>query len=249
MKKALVLSGGGARCIAQIGYAQCLKENGIEFDCFSGSSGGAVVSAFLAKGYEPKEIFEIIKCINFKKYMKLNLFRGSIFHLDKFYPLFKKYGLDDFKNLKHELHIAVTDYENYETKYINSGDLAKYLIASSSLIPIFAPTKIDGRYYVDGGFTDNLPVAPCLKSDFILAINVNPIMRFKNTFFGNLHSAAYILLNNNIKYSKDRASKYTEIKECGNYSILTMKNFDKIYEAGFKKAKKDIDSLKRKCNV
>lgn len=245
MKKALVLSGGGARCIAQIGYVQYLRENGIVFDCFSGSSGGSIVAAFLAKGCEPKEVFEIIKSINFKKHIKFNFFKGSLFHLNEFYLILKDYGLTDFKNLKHRLYVTVTDYETYETKYIEDGDLAKYLLASSSLIPVFAPMKIDERLYIDGGFTDNLPVAPCEESDFILAINVNPILKFKNTFLGNLYRAGYILLNTNIKYSKDRADKYVEIKECGNYSIFDLKNFDKIYEAGYKEAKKDIEFLKR----
>ena len=245
MKKALVLSGGGARCIAQLGFTQYLKEQGIEFDCFSGSSGGAVAAAFLAKGYDPKEVFEIIKSINIKKHIKLNLFNGSIFHLNEFYSILKDYGLDDFKNLKHKLYVAVTNYETYDSEYIENGDLAKYILASSSLIPIFAPIKIEDRYYIDGGFADNLPVSPCLNYDYILAINVNPILKFKNTFLGNLYRAGYVLLNSNIKYSKQKASKYIEIKECGNFSIFDLKNFDKIYEAGFKEAKKEIEHLKK----
>jgi len=47
MKRALVLSGGGARCVAQLGYVQFLNEIGIEFEVFSGASAGAIISAFL----------------------------------------------------------------------------------------------------------------------------------------------------------------------------------------------------------
>ena len=240
MKKALVLSGGGARCIAQLGYISILKEQGIEFDCFSGSSGGAIVSSFLAKGFEPKEVFEIIKNINVKKYLKLNLFKGSIFHLKKLEPLLKNYGLINFENLKYKLFIAITDYEEYKTIYVNKGDLAKYVIASSSLIPVFSPYKIEDKLYIDGGFSDNLPVTPCKNYDFILAINVNPPISFKNSFLGNLYRAGYIMLNSNIKCSKKLASKYVELKECGNYSIFDTKNFDKIFKIGENEAKKDL---------
>ncbi|NPA82330.1 MAG: patatin-like phospholipase family protein, partial [Epsilonproteobacteria bacterium] len=36
MKKAAVFSGGGARCVAQLGYISMLKKWGVEFDAFSG---------------------------------------------------------------------------------------------------------------------------------------------------------------------------------------------------------------------
>jgi len=241
MKKALVLSGGGARCIAQLGYISVLEKQGIEFDCFSGSSGGAIAASFLANGFKAKEIFEIIKEINVKKYIKLNLFRSSIFHLKKLEPLLKSYGLINFDSLKYKLFIAITDYEEYKTIYINKGDLAKYIIASSSLIPIFAPYKIENKFYIDGGFSDNLPVTPCKNYDFILAINVNPPIQFKNSFFGNLYRAGYIMLNSNIKYSKKLANKYVELKECGNYSIFDTKNFDEIFKIGEDEAKKELN--------
>ncbi|WP_187647770.1 patatin-like phospholipase family protein [Nitrosophilus labii] len=245
MKRAAVFSGGGARCMAQLGYLSFLKEMGVEFECYSGVSGGAIVASFLAKGYKPKEIFEILKSIDYKKLIKLNIFGGSIFHLKKVYPLLRDFGLKDFSDLKYKLYVAVTDYETYETIYRDSGDLAKYLIASSSLIPVFSPFEVDGRVYIDGGFTDNLPVTPCVDSDFILAINVNPPLRFKNSLWGNFYRAGYIMLNTNIRYSKQKAHKYVEIKKCGVFSIFDTKNFDKIYEAGYEEAENDIEFWKR----
>ncbi|WP_281951905.1 patatin-like phospholipase family protein [Nitrosophilus kaiyonis] len=248
MKKALVLSGGGARCIAQLGFIEVLYENGIFFDIFSGSSGGAIIAAFLAKGYRPKEIFEILKDIDFKKFIKFNFFKRSIFSFKNADKLLDSFNLDDFSNLEKKLYICVTDYDTYETLYIDGGKLSHFLLASSSLIPIFEPYNIDGKYYIDGGFTDNLPTAPCLDADFICAINVNPPIKVKNSFFGNFYKAGYIMLNNNIKYSKQKAHKYLEFKECGNFSIFDMKNFDKIYDIGLKEGKKEIDYFKRLYN-
>jgi len=239
MKKALVLSGGGARCFAQLGYVSYLESLNIKFDLFCGSSGGAIIGAFLAKGYKSREIFEILKKIDFKKLISFNFFKSSIFKFKDAKELLIRYKLDDFENLENELYVTVTDYESYETKYINSGKLCDYLLASSSLIPIFEPYQIDGKIFIDGGFTDNLPVKPCLKSDFILAINVNPPLKFKNSFFGNLYRAGYIMLNTNIKHSKKFANKYIEIAECGKFSIFDTKNFDNIYNVGFMEAKKD----------
>jgi len=240
MKKALILSGGGARCVAQLGYVSYLKEMGIEFDLFSGSSGGALVAAFLAKGYDPFETYQIIKKINFKKLIKFNFKRNSLFHLKKAVLFLEdEYGLKSFDDLEKKLFVCVTDYESYETLYINSGQLAHCLMASCSLIPLFEPYMIEDRLFIDGGFSDNLPVTPCLKSDFTLCINVNPPLRLKNSFFANFYRAAFILLNSNIKYSKDKSDKFVEIQECGEFSIFDTKNFDRIYKAGLQKAKKD----------
>ena len=239
MKRALVLSGGGARCFAQLGYVNFLENIGIKFDIFSGSSGGAIIAAFLAKGYSAKETYEILKDINYKKYIKFNFLKGSIFYFKDVKNLLIKNGLYDFENLKHKLYVCITDYETYETIYVDSGDLADYLLASVSLIPIFEPYPIGEKVYIDGGFTDNLPVTPCKEADFICAINVNPPVSFKNTFFGNLYRAGYIMLNNNIKFSKKLADRYIEIEECSKFGIFDTKNFDNIYMAGYKKAKKD----------
>ena len=56
------------------------------------------------------------------------------------------------------------------------------------------------------------------------------------------------MLNNNIKYSKQKAHKYVEMKECGRYSIFDTKNFDNIFEIGLKEAKKEINYFKRLYN-
>lgn len=57
----LVLSGGGARGIAEIGVIQALEENGIPIDYITGTSIGAIVGGLYASGYSPAEMMELIK--------------------------------------------------------------------------------------------------------------------------------------------------------------------------------------------
>ncbi len=240
MRKAVVLSGGGARCLAQVGYLGVLKKWGIEFDAFSGSSAGAIVSSLFAKGMEAEEILEFVKSIDFKRVIKFNFFKNSVFKMDKVLDIFYEKELYDF-NLSKKLFVCVTDLDTYEPLYIDRGDLGKFLLASCSLIPLFDVCKIDSKKYIDGGFTDNLPITPLLGYDFILALNVNPILKIKESFFKNFYLAAFIMLNANIKFSKERADKFVEFKECGKYSILDRKNFDEIYQIGVREAKKERD--------
>jgi len=53
---AVVLSGGGARGIAQVGVLKALEENGIPIDFVAATSLGAVVGGLYASGYSPAEL-------------------------------------------------------------------------------------------------------------------------------------------------------------------------------------------------
>lgn len=52
----LVLSGGGAKCISQIGVLQVLDSLGVEVDYIAGTSMGAIIGGMYALGYTGKEI-------------------------------------------------------------------------------------------------------------------------------------------------------------------------------------------------
>lgn len=52
----LVLSGGGAKCMAQIGALKVIEEAGIKIDYIGGTSMGAIVGAMYAMGYTVSEI-------------------------------------------------------------------------------------------------------------------------------------------------------------------------------------------------
>lgn len=56
----LVLSGGGAKGIAEIGVIKALEENNIPIDYIAGTSMGAIVGALYASGYTPDEMIELI---------------------------------------------------------------------------------------------------------------------------------------------------------------------------------------------
>lgn len=63
-KVGLVLSGGGARGISQLGVLSILDEYGIEIDQITGTSIGGVTGGLYATGYSPENIKEIFKSID-----------------------------------------------------------------------------------------------------------------------------------------------------------------------------------------
>ena len=60
-------------------------------------------------------------------------------------------------------------------KQMHSENITQFILASASCFPVFPMCKIDGEYYVDGGYYDNLPIDFALKlgADTILAVDLN----------------------------------------------------------------------------
>ena len=63
----LVLSGGGARGLAHIGFLSVLEEQGIRVDCVAGTSMGAALGALWASGYSSARMQEIVRSIDWQQ--------------------------------------------------------------------------------------------------------------------------------------------------------------------------------------
>lgn len=64
----LVLSGGGAKGIAHIGFIAALEQDSIPIDCIAGTSMGAIVGSLYASGYSPSEMMELIASPKFREW-------------------------------------------------------------------------------------------------------------------------------------------------------------------------------------
>lgn len=70
-KIALVLSGGGARGIAQLGVIDKLSEQDIRFDMIVGTSIGSIIGGFYSSGYTIKEIKNILNNFDWDRALSL----------------------------------------------------------------------------------------------------------------------------------------------------------------------------------
>lgn len=66
----LALSGGGARCLAQIGVLQAVEESGFQIDFIAGTSMGSFVGGMYAAGYSAKQLRDLVKKIAWADIMK-----------------------------------------------------------------------------------------------------------------------------------------------------------------------------------
>jgi NTE family protein len=87
---------------------------------------------------------------------------GSLVVLREKLSLFLK--VKTFEELQIPLIISVTNLNRGCNELISSGNLIDWVVASASIPIIFQPVVINNYYYVDGGLTNNLPIACRIQS-------------------------------------------------------------------------------------
>lgn len=79
----LVLSGGGAKCISQIGVLQVLDSVGIKVDYIAGTSMGAIIGGLYALGYSGKEIEAYFRRTDWDALMTNEVPRNRLGYFDR----------------------------------------------------------------------------------------------------------------------------------------------------------------------
>ena len=187
-KLALVLGGGGAKGAYQVGIWQGIRELGIEPDIITGTSIGALNGALMVQGdYDrSRELWDsiaynhvfagepnpVVERIN----SRVELFAGGLSELvggtvdiTPFEALIYSYANEGALRAS-PVQFGMTTVEvpllkpcELSRDQIPSGRMADYLLASASCFPVFPPRLIDGHYYIDGGYHDDIPISLALR--------------------------------------------------------------------------------------
>jgi len=83
---ALVLSGGGAKGLAQIGVLKALEEAGLRPDLIVGTSMGAIIGTLYAAGYSPQMIDSLVKTVQWNDIFSNIINRKNLFVSQKSEP-------------------------------------------------------------------------------------------------------------------------------------------------------------------
>jgi NTE family protein len=95
---------------------------------------------------------------------------------------FHKPGMiDRFEDLPHRLFIGATDQDSSEHVVFGAPGAPRVPVhvairASVALTPFYAPERIDGRYYIDGGFTRTTNMRVAVQEGATLVILVDPMV-------------------------------------------------------------------------
>lgn len=177
-KLGVALGSGSARGWAHIGVLQELRDNGIDVDVVAGCSMGAMVGAsYLADKLDDlanwatdltwRDVFGLLD-------VHLS---GGVFEGRKLFEFIQSHMGDmTFADLDKPFAAVATDIETGREVWLRNGPLASAIRASASLPGLLTPYKTpQGRYLLDGGLVNPVPVSLCkaMGADIVIAVNLN----------------------------------------------------------------------------
>lgn len=270
MRRAIVLSGGGAKGAYEIGVWKALRRLGISYDIVTGTSVGALNGTLMVQN----DYFKALKLWYYMDYSKVIdvEINGKYKTKKGKEEILKKYakgmsvggyelsGLEKvidgalneekFINSKIDYGLVTTYFPSLKPKFVkkdnlNPGELKNYLLASASCFPAFKPTKIENDLFIDGGYYDNLPInlAVDLGADEVIAVDMGAIGFTKPVKNKNVN-ITYIRPKNNLgsflAFEKDYARCAIDLGYNDTMKVYSKLDGDKYT---FKKG-----SLKRNYN-
>jgi predicted acylesterase/phospholipase RssA len=180
-KLGYALGGGAARGLFQIGVLSVLEEQGITPDIIAGTSMGSIIGAMYASGLKAKDLKQIAYGIDWRQVMRLTdivaLPRSGIIHGKRIMALLRSVlGDISFSQLQCKYAAVAADLYSGQQVILAEGSLIEAIRASISIPGIFKPVYYRGRYLVDGGLVNVVPVSVCrdLGADFVIAVNAIP---------------------------------------------------------------------------
>ncbi len=165
----LALSGGGARCYAQIGALKAVEEEGLRVVAIAANSSAAIIGAMYASGRSAQELEIIARGIDFSSFLDLDGATGLFGH-DGVRGLLAEHAAATFEELAIPLTVPTVDIERAEMIAFNKGTLAPPVCASNAFPGLFTPVEFGGRNLMDGGIINNFPV------DLIRAMTTQPVL-------------------------------------------------------------------------
>lgn len=177
------MGSGSARGWSHIGVLRALLERGIEPSIVTGSSSGSLVAA----SYASNQLDALETWV--RSLTKMDIWRlldasfsgGGVMRGNR---LMRVVGeqLDDssIETLTRKFGAVAVDLYTGKEVWIQSGSILNAVRASSGLPGLFKPIHHEGRWLIDGGVLNPVPVSLCraLGADYVIAVNLNlPLAR------------------------------------------------------------------------
>jgi len=190
------------------------------------------------------------------KWVKITWTRPSILKTEKIDAVFQTLFEDRLVgDTKIPLKVAATDFETGELKIFSQQDrvLLKDAVLCSMSIPVlFSPMVLDGKTYVDGFLSSNLPCEHVSDQQLpILAVDVmseNSMDRYdgRRSILGKAKAllksserAFYLMVKNQTETSLARCKDVIRLKpELKDYKVFQFHKWEEMKAKGYQEAKK-----------
>jgi len=158
----IVLAGGGARSLVQIGVLRELEEAGLSVDRIAGCSMGSLLGALYATGLDgaPLEAICYAELVRRKPLGDYTLPRKSLLSGRRVDAVLKRRFGDaaPIEALPRQFRCVSTDLRARAAVVHSRGDLAAAVRASSRLPVLLPPVRAGKQILIDGAILNNLPV-------------------------------------------------------------------------------------------
>jgi NTE family protein len=198
-KLGLALGGGGARGLAHLGVLLALDEAGIPVSMIAGTSMGAAIGASKAIGADLTMVRKLLETIDLNELLQvtdsalrelqkiigrsvMDYVRGSPWReegasphdLARLNELFSLLTANKrFEDTLIPFAAVAADLETGERVVLRHGKLASAISASTAVPGIFSPVARDGRFLIDGGIVEKLPIdaVTAMGAEAVLAVD------------------------------------------------------------------------------
>jgi NTE family protein len=185
-KLGIALGGGSARGWAHIGVLRALAQEGIAPDYLAGCSIGAMVGAAFAAGrIEKLETWAL--SLDWKRIVKLLDIglRGGLIKGERLLDFFHGQFVEcQFSDLSIPFATVATDLASGREIWLREGKVSDAVRASCTVPGLIKPALHEGRYLIDGGVVNPVPVSLCraMGADVVIAVSLGsevcgPFMR------------------------------------------------------------------------
>lgn len=246
-KIGIALGGGAVLGAVHVGVLKALEEKNIKINAICGTSAGAIVAALYAFGKTPAQIEKIVVEFEWKKLSSLTLSKYGVLSNDKIGEIIKlNIGDKKFKDANIPLGMIATDITTGEKVVLDKGSVADAVVASTCIPGIFIPVEIGGRFLVDGGIVENVPIS-CLKNkdvDYLIGVDLVPERSYKKP--ENVIEVLYNSFNFLVRINKKAQTKEADLTikpDLTEYNAVDMSQIKELIDLGYEETKKIIKEL------
>ena len=190
MKRALILSGGGARGAFQVGVWEYLQAKVWDPDLICGTSVGAINAVAIGSGMPLEKLMHIWKTLSRTRVYRLQFgrFLAAALYGRTFKPLMdtaplratitNALDLDALRRSPRDILITAVNMRTSQISLFDQKTLGVDHVMATSAMPLLFPWQmIDGQPHWDGGVMANTPLFPALERgvDEIIVVLLSPV--------------------------------------------------------------------------
>lgn len=253
-KNILVLGGGSARGICNIGVLKVLEKHfgkgNLPFDMVIGTSIGSLIGAAYCLGMPLEELESRSRGFTWTKLVDFGVYPTGLIKGDKLEALIRDcVDGKGFSDMKIPFALTTTDIETGEELTHDSGNLIKLVRASCSWPGIFAAVDVEGRLLVDGGVRNSIPTKAAHKYGASFVLAVNPGFSVKNQKMNNvLHAIVQgvQIMGEELNTYQSKRADFSIKPDLKNIDQFDFDKADYIIKMGELSAEESMGKLRRR---